>query len=136
MLFSNHPLPTPTSTSASVISDEDVALQLMRLNDPSATPILSPSIVDEEEHEDPVLQSGAPQHQETNLGHSRCTNCITSKKGCDKKRPCGRCVQQGLEEWQCMSDDERGTARKKIAALRRSTMMGRSIGRARRSTRP
>jgi Fungal Zn(2)-Cys(6) binuclear cluster domain len=134
-LFLNQPLPTPTSTSASVISDEDVAIQLMRLTDPLATPILSPSVVDEE-NDTNSIQDEPSQSSSSTIEHSRCTHCISSKKGCDRKRPCSRCVQQGFEEWQCTSDDEKGTAKRKIAALRRSTMMGRTIGRSRRIARP
>lgn len=114
-LFVQQSLPTPTPTSASVISDEDVAIQLMRLTDPLATPILSPSVTGDEEHEEKSLP--VPGHD--NKEHNRCTRCIASKKGCDRKRPCGRCVQQGLEEWECTSDDEKGSARKRVAALRR-----------------
>jgi hypothetical protein len=127
-IFSTQTLPTPTPTSASVISDEDAAIQLMRLTDPLATPLRSPSIIDEEEHDTPVVAQEEQKHQ-----HNRCTRCIGSKKGCDRKRPCSRCVQQGFEEWECKSDDERESARKKVAALRRSTMMGRTVVRSRKS---
>jgi hypothetical protein len=120
------PLPTPTPTSASVISDEDVAIQLMRLTDPLATPILSPSVIDSETDVPPPSTAKAADE------HTRCTRCIASKKGCDRKRPCARCVRQGFEDAECMSDDEGGSARKKVAALRR---MGRgSVGRVRKVT--
>jgi len=134
-------LPTPTPTSASVISDEDAAIQLMRLTDPLATPLLSPSIIDEnEEHMHHTEASGMGREKgvvpgERGAGdadfaveeeHSRCTRCIGAKKGCDRRRPCGRCVGQGFEN-DCISDDEIGTARRKVAALRRSSMIGRSI---------
>src|SRR5271154_7142756 len=121
------PLPTPTPTSASVISDEDVAIQLMRLTDPLATPLLSPSVISDPEEEEEQQQQSVPQQilPHTTSEHSRCTHCIASKKGCDRKRPCGRCVQQGFEVGECISDDEKGSARKRVAALRR---MGRSVG--------
>jgi hypothetical protein len=38
-----------------------------------------------------------------------------------------------LEEWECTSDDEKGSAKKKIAALRRSTMRGGTVGRSRKA---
>jgi hypothetical protein len=131
--FANPPLPTPTPTSASVISDEDVAIQLMRLTDPLATPILSPSVVDEENEPEQQAQTESSHPPKADGEHSRCTRCIASKKGCDRKRPCGRCVQQGFEVEDCVSDDEKGTARKRVAALRRSTMMARTVGKSRRS---
>src|SRR5277367_2753161 len=122
------PLPTPTPTSASVISDEDVAIQLMRLTDPLATPLLSPSVIDSE-NDFPVSTTSTNGASDE---HGRCTRCIASKKGCDRKRPCGRCVQQGFDGTECTSDDEGGSARKKVAALRR---MGRGgVGKMRRVT--
>lgn len=124
------PTPTTASTSASVISDEDVAIQLMRLTDPLATPLLSPSVASEDPD---IKESSEPTGDEGE--HSRCTRCISSKKGCDRKRPCHRCVQQGVDEVDCVSDDERGSAKRKIAALRRSTMMGRHVGRPRKVSR-
>jgi len=134
ILFGNQPLPTPTPTSASVISDEDVAIQLMRLTEPLATPILSPSVVDED-NDLQSIQEEPSHHNHADVEHGRCTRCISSKKGCDRKRPCQRCVAQGLEDWECASDDEKGSARKKIAALRRSTSMGRNVGRPRKPSR-
>ena len=124
--FSGQAYATPTPTTASVISDEDVAIQLMRLTDPLATPLLSPSVASEENE---AKESPEPAGEEE---HSRCTRCISSKKGCDRKRPCNRCIQQGVDEADCVSDDERGSAKRKIAALRRSTMMGRHVGRPRK----
>jgi hypothetical protein len=98
----------------------------MRLTDPLATPILTPSVIDSEN--DIPLSTTAKAPDE----HSRCTRCIASKKGCDRKRPCGRCEQQGFKDADCMSDDEGGSARKKVAALRR---IGRgSVGRVRKVT--
>lgn len=126
--YGNQAYATPTPTSASVISDEDVAIQLMRLTDPLATPLLSPSVASEE-HE--TIDSEFAADEE----HSRCTRCIATKKGCDRKRPCLRCVHQGVEEADCVSDDESGTAKRKIAALRRSTMVGRGVGRPRKVSR-
>lgn len=120
------PTPTTTSTSASVISDEDVAIQLMRLTDPLATPLLSPSVASEEHETRDADETTAEEE------HSRCTRCISSKKGCDRKRPCQRCVQQGIDDSDCVSDDEKGSARRKIAALRRSSAMGRNVGRPRK----
>ena len=135
-------LPTPTPTNASVISDEDAAFQLTRLRDPLATPLLSPSIIDEDKEppppdapavvadhalgeeaagEKPVREGGVVGDE-----HSRCTRCIGAKKGCDRRRPCGRCDAQGFESG-CCSDDEVGTARRKVAVLRRSSMIGRSV---------
>jgi hypothetical protein len=43
-------------------------------------------------------------------------------------------VQAGCDT-DCASDDEKGTAKKRIAALRRSTMIGRSVGRPRKPSR-
>lgn len=132
--YGNLPLPTPTPTTASVISDEDAAIQLMRLTDPLATPILSPSVVDEESDHQSVQEEAYKQiHAEQE--HTRCTRCITAKKGCDRKRPCSRCVQAGCDESDCTSDDEKGSAKKRIAALRRSTIIGRSVGRPRKPSR-
>lgn len=124
-------LPTPTPTSASVISDEDVAIQLIRLTDPLATPILSPCVLDSEPETQSSRVDSFQASQEENP-HGRCTRCISSKKGCDRKRPCGRCLQQGFDDSSCHSDDEKGSARKKVAAMRRSTMMGKTVGRSRR----
>src|ERR1700737_2319506 len=124
------PLPTPTPTSASVISDEDVAIQLMRHTEPLATPLLSPSLADEDNAS--IYSDVIPR--EPSAGHNRCTRCIASKKGCDRKRPCGRCVQQG-EDGECMSDDDKGSARKKISAMSRSTTIGRRVGRPRSTSR-
>ncbi len=127
--FSNQvyatPTPTTASTSASVISDEDVAIQLMRLTDPLATPLLSPSVASEEHETRDASETTAEEH-------SRCTRCISSKKGCDRKRPCQRCVHQGIDDSDCVSDDEKGSARRKIAALRRSSATGRNVGRPRK----
>jgi hypothetical protein len=102
----------------------------MRLTDPLATPLLSPPIIEEPETtlEKPETKIESKVDGEE---HSRCTSCIAKKKGCDRKRPCSRCVQQGFEEWECTSDDEKGSARKKVAALRRSTMMGRTVVKSR-----
>jgi len=127
MIFpKDQPLPTPTPTSASVISDEDVAIQLMRLTDPLATPLLSPSILsNEEDHHEQMSPPNIPTTTTVQSSHSRCTRCIASKKGCDRKRPCSRCIQQGFEEEDCVSDDEKGSARKRVAVLRR---MGRNGG--------
>lgn len=116
-------LPTPTPTTASVISDEDAAFQLTRLRDPLATPLQSPSIIDEEDGAGDLPAETGPTVEGE---HSRCTRCIGAKKGCDRRRPCGRCVAQGFEVG-CVSDDEVGTARRKVAALRRSSMIGRSV---------
>lgn len=129
-----NPLPTPSSTAASVFSDEDVAIQLMRLqSDPLATPttILSPKFHDDTPP--PRTQSESFQTPKTESEHSRCTRCIASKKGCDRKRPCGRCVAQGFGEDACLSDDEKGTARKRVAQLRRSsTLMRKSFSKGRK----
>jgi hypothetical protein len=131
--FRPPPLPTPTPTTASVFSDEDVAIQLMRLTDPLATPLLSPSVVDEAEaekdHSIPDTEKKTDSVEDPckeEPQHSRCARCIHSKKGCDRKRPCSRCVQSGYEDWECTSDDERGTAQKRIAAIRRTSAIGRS----------
>jgi hypothetical protein len=104
----------------------------MRLTDPLATPLLSPTIIEEPEtvFEKPETKIESKADGEE---HSRCTRCIAKKKGCDRIRPCSRCVQQGFEEWECTSDDETGSARKKVAALRRSTMMGRTMAKPRRA---
>jgi len=124
----NNPLPTPASTAASVFSDEDVAIQLMRLqSDPLATPttILSPKFHDDTPS--PGTQSEFSQLPKAENEHSRCTRCIASKKGCDRKRPCGRCVSQGFDENTCVSDDEKGSARKRVAQLRRSSTLMRKL---------
>ena len=135
-----NPLPTPTSTIASAISEEDVAMQLIRLqSDPLATPstILSPRIQDDTPSprtQSDLFQLAKAQVATQESEHSRCTKCIASKKGCDRKRPCGRCVAQGLDESGCFSDDERGSARKRVAQLRRShTLMRKSFSKGRKA---
>jgi len=130
----NPPLPTPGPTSASVISEEDAAIQLMRLIDPLAiTPILSPVTGDDLTERVSEIESSHEINGDG--GHTRCTLCIVSKKGCDKKRPCGRCVQLGIDPQDCVSDDERGSAKRKVAARRRSSMFTRTVGRTRRINR-
>ncbi|KAA8912862.1 hypothetical protein FN846DRAFT_772859 [Sphaerosporella brunnea] len=47
---------------------------------------------------------------------SRCQRCRKSKKGCDRQRPCQRCKDAGLSPEQCISEDEAGTRRGRIAA--------------------
>lgn len=41
----------------------------------------------------------------------RCQRCRKSKKGCDRQRPCGRCVDAGIGVDGCVSEDE-GNGRK------------------------
>jgi hypothetical protein len=41
----------------------------------------------------------------------RCQRCRTSKKGCDRQRPCGRCKDAGIGIEGCISEDE-GNGRK------------------------
>lgn len=36
----------------------------------------------------------------------RCKACIARKKGCDRQRPCGRCVDKGLGWEDCVPEDE------------------------------
>lgn len=36
----------------------------------------------------------------------RCKACIARKKGCDRKRPCRRCVDKGLGWEECVPEDE------------------------------
>lgn len=104
----------------------------MRLTDPLATPLPSQSVIDDEEE---AHRHESEDHTHVSEEHSRCTRCIATKKGCDRKRPCSRCVQQGFEEWECKSDDEKGSARKKVAAMRRSTLIGKTVIRSRRANR-
>jgi hypothetical protein len=44
-------------------------------------------------------------------------------------------VAQGFENGGCSSDDDKGSARKKISALRRNTTIGRSVGRPKKAGR-
>jgi hypothetical protein len=46
----------------------------------------------------------------------RCQRCRKSKKGCDRQRPCQRCKDAGLPPDQCISEDEAGTRRGRVAA--------------------
>ena len=41
----------------------------------------------------------------------RCQRCRKSKKGCDRKRPCGRCKEAGIGPEGCVSEEE-GNGRK------------------------
>lgn len=41
-----------------------------------------------------------------NVQRARCTRCKKAKKGCDRKRPCSRCVASGLGPEDCISEGE------------------------------
>ena len=147
----NNGIPTPATLS--VISDEDVAMQLIRLggNSPSVnsstfttsgTPhyrtdgdsmsTSSGMIVTTPQASDALRAAtnglaaqnmGAPPLPTGAYSGARCIRCKKTKKGCDRRRPCQRCMDAGLDPWECVSEAEttksRGGFRRRRGADRR-----------------
>ena len=183
-LINTEGLPTPATLSA--ISDEDVAMQLIRLggNSPSvresvfstAGSSYSPdidSLADEQQYDEgestlsqkkqrrqqqqqqtksqqerrngttnglfAISEQGAmgppdsQQYQQPSDGRpytgARCTRCKKTKKGCDRKRPCQRCVEAGLQAWECIGEEEVSKSRnvKKRKGAQPSKIAPRSV---------
>ena len=150
----NNGIPTPATLS--VISDEDVAMQLIRLggNSPSVnsstfttsgTPryrtdgdsisTSSGMIVTTPQAGDALRAAtngvaaptmGAPPLPTGAYSGARCIRCKKTKKGCDRRRPCQRCIDAGLEPWECVSEAEttksRGGFRRRRGVDRRKQL--------------
>ncbi|KAL7274062.1 hypothetical protein RUND412_003063 [Rhizina undulata] len=56
------------------------------------------------------------EHSEVPAPKPRCQRCRKSKKGCDRQRPCQRCKDAGIPVEGCISEDEAGTRRGRLAA--------------------
>lgn len=58
-------------------------------------------------------KSSAPARSRCNqytASRTRCLRCKEKKKGCDRQRPCGRCVRAGVGIEGCVVDDEVATS--------------------------
>lgn len=101
-------LPTPANT---ICSDEDAAMFLMRLSDPTLPALHTPT-------QTPSATSTTPSDEgiSRNQARPRCARCKKTKKGCDRKRPCKRCVDAGCEDG-CHSADESGKKTRRRTSL-------------------
>ncbi|OLL23155.1 putative transcriptional regulatory protein [Neolecta irregularis DAH-3] len=114
-------LPTPAPTTISAISDEDVARTLISLGEISP-PKLPLDDRDSFSLSDPLTESDKGSLYEAPVPAiempppppklaARCARCKKSKKGCDRSRPCARCLSAGCADG-CITDEDENTPKR------------------------